>query len=78
MLLQLQKSLEDVGSNITVTTDSSTPDRAVVFGLYYTSFSIKDARFEAFNMPREKHLEGMTQMLDKLHTQNLIGVNDFD
>ena len=59
MLLQLQKSLEDVGSNLTITTDSSTPDRAVVFGLYYTSFSFKDARFEAFNMPREKHLPEM-------------------
>ncbi len=78
MLLQLQKSLEDVGSNITVTTDSSTPDRAVVFGLYYTSFSFKDARFEAFNMPREKHLPEMPEMLDKIKTQNLIGVNDFD
>ena len=78
MLLQLQKSLEDVGSNLVVTTDSSTPDRAVVFGLYYTSFSFKDARFEAFNMPREKHLPEMPEMLDKIRTQNLIGVNDFD
>ena len=40
MLLQLQKSLEDVGSNLTITTDSSTPDRAVVFGFVLHFFLI--------------------------------------
>ena len=29
-------------------------------------------------MPREKHLPEMPEMLDKIKSQNLIGVNDFD
>ena len=78
MLLQLQKSLEEVGSDICVTTDSSTPDRATVFGLYYIGFAFKNLGFEAINMPREKHLEGMSDMVQKLKTKNLIGVNNFD
>lgn len=55
MLIQLQKSLEDIGSKIVVTTDSSSPDRAVVFGTYYTRFSIKKGTFESINFPNEKH-----------------------
>jgi hypothetical protein len=55
MLIQLQKSLEDIGSKIVVTTDSSSPDRAVVFGTYYTRFSIKKGTFESLNFPNEKH-----------------------
>jgi queuine/archaeosine tRNA-ribosyltransferase len=52
MLSQLQKSLNEVGSNVTVTTDSSSPDRAVVFGSYYTNYNMKRAVFESINIPK--------------------------
>jgi hypothetical protein len=51
MLIQLQKSLEDIGSNITVTTDSSTPDRHVVYGLYFINYSIKHENLDAITFP---------------------------
>ena len=52
MLNQLQKSLNEVGSNIVVTTDSSSPDRAVVFGSYYHSYDFKKAVFRSINGPK--------------------------
>ena len=52
MLNQLQKSLNEVGSNIVVTTDSSSPDRAVVFGSYYHSYDFKKAVFRSINVPK--------------------------
>ena len=52
MLEQLQKSLNEVGSNMRVTTDSSSPDRAVVFGSFYSGYSIKRATFESINIPK--------------------------
>jgi len=51
MLLQLQKSLEEVGSDVIITTDSSSPDRAVVFGHYYLGYHIKRGSFEMINLP---------------------------
>ena len=78
MLLQLQKSLEDIGSHVTVTTDSSSPDRSVAFGTYYMSFSLKKGNFDSITMPRDKHLEGMEQMVSNLKYNGLYGVNEFD
>ncbi len=52
MLNQLQKSLNEVGSNIVVTTDSSSPDRAVVFGSYYHSYDFKKPAFRSINVPK--------------------------
>ena len=52
MLNQLQKSLNEVGSNIVVTTDSSSPDRAVVFGSYYLNYNFKKATFQSINVPK--------------------------
>ena len=52
MLNQLQKSLNEIGSNIVVTTDSSSPDRAVVFGSYYLNYNFKKATFQSINVPK--------------------------
>jgi len=52
MLNQLQKSLNEVGSKIVVTTDSSSPDRAVVFGGYYLDYNFKKASFQSINVPK--------------------------
>ena len=52
MLNQLQKSLNEVGSDIVVTTDSSSPDRAVVFGSYYYNYNFKKATFQSLNIPK--------------------------
>lgn len=63
MLSQLAKSLSDVGSKAIITTDSSSPDRAVVFGTFITDYSIKKGSFESINFPNEKHqgLDVMTE-----------------
>jgi len=52
MLNQLQKSLNEVDSKIIVTTDSSSPDRAVVFGSYYHSYDFKKPSFRSINVPK--------------------------
>ena len=52
MLNQLQKSLNEVDSKIIVTTDSSSPDRAVVFGSYYHSYDFKKPAFRSINVPK--------------------------
>ncbi|MFY8160761.1 MAG: hypothetical protein ACOVNU_05480, partial [Candidatus Kapaibacteriota bacterium] len=53
--LQLQKSLNEIGSNVIVTCDSSTPQRAVIWGTYYTEFNLKDGRFHNAVFPNIKH-----------------------
>ena len=52
MLNQLQKSLNEIDSKIIVTTDSSSPDRAVVFGSYYYGYDFKKATFRSLNVPK--------------------------
>jgi queuine/archaeosine tRNA-ribosyltransferase len=52
MLNQLQKSLNEIDSNIVVTTDSSSPDRAVVFGSYYHGYDFKKPAFRSINVPK--------------------------
>ena len=52
ILEQLQKSLKEVGSNVQVTTDSSSPDYAVVFGGYYLNYNFKKASFQSINVPK--------------------------
>ena len=52
MLNQLQKSLNEIDSDIIVTTDSSSPDRAVVFGSYYYGYDFKKAVFRSLNVPK--------------------------
>jgi len=52
MLNQLQKSLNEVDSNVVVTTDSSSPDRAVVFGSYYLGYNFKKPAFTSINVPK--------------------------
>lgn len=54
ILSQLQKSLNDIGSTMQVTTDSSTPSRAVVYGLYYHDVNFKNASFGSLHIPKER------------------------
>lgn len=54
ILSQLQKSLNDIGSEMRVTTDSSTPSRAVVYGLYYHDVNFKNATFGSLHIPKER------------------------
>ena len=56
MLQQLQKSLDSVGSNMRVTTDSSSPDYAVVFGGYYMNYSLKRMNIESVNFPKKEDI----------------------
>ena len=78
MLIQLQKSLEDVGSNVTVTTDSSSPDRAVVFGTFYTNFTIKNATFQSINFPNKKHNGNIINDFSVLPNKSWPRLHDFD
>lgn len=54
MLAQLQKSLDDAGSKITITTDSSTPSRTVSYGFYYTGYDLKSLNFSYIHLPRKE------------------------
>lgn len=54
ILSQIQKSLNDIGSTMQVTTDSSTPSRASVYGLYYHDVNLKDASFNSLHIPKER------------------------
>lgn len=54
ILSQLQKSLNDVNSTMQVTTDSSTPSRAVVYGLYYHTVSYKNASWGSLHIPKDR------------------------
>ena len=56
MLQQLQNSLNSVGSNMRVTTDSSSPDYAVVFGGYYMNYSLKKMTMESVNLPKKEDI----------------------
>jgi len=56
MLEQLQKSLNSIGSNMRVTTDSSSPDYAVVFGGYYLNYSFKKMSIESVNFPKREDI----------------------
>jgi hypothetical protein len=51
-LSQLQKSLSEVGSNMTVTTDSSSPSRSVAFGLYYIGANLNIDSFKSIHIPK--------------------------
>ena len=56
ILERLQKSLSEIGSSIQVTTDSSSPDYAVVFGGYYMGFSLKRMNIESVNLPKREDI----------------------
>jgi hypothetical protein len=76
--LQLQKSLNEVGSNITVTSDSSSADRSVVFGTYFTGFNIKNIRFETIHLPDMKHHPDVIKRIVESGNYELPQVTNFD
>ena len=51
-LAQIQKSFAEVGSNMRVTTDSSSPSRSVGFGLYYTGANFGSDSFKSIHLPK--------------------------
>lgn len=59
-LSQIQKSLDEVGSNVRVMTDSSSPNNASRFGFYYTGFDLKTDTFRDIRMPRTKDMDEAT------------------
>tara|TARA_R110002020_G_scaffold300769_2_gene516303 strand:- start:78 stop:1280 length:1203 start_codon:yes stop_codon:yes gene_type:complete len=79
MLSQLAKSFSDVGSNALITTDSSSPDRAVVFGTFVTDYSLKRGSFESINFPNEKHQgEAIMKEFTQLSNQSWPRMTSFD
>lgn len=52
ILSQIQKSLNEIGSNVQVMTDSSTPSRCAPFGYYYYQFDLKSLKFQYAHIPR--------------------------
>lgn len=63
ILSQFQKSLNDIGSHVQVTTDSSSPNNASRFGTYYTRGDLKDGAFKQIHVPKFK-LEGKFDMIE--------------
>jgi len=78
MLKQLSKSIGEVGSKAIITTDSSSPDRAVVFGTFYTGFSMKRGTFESVNFPNEKHQGDIIHQFNELPDKRWPRLTDFD
>ena len=79
MLSQLAKSFSDVGSKALITTDSSSPDRAVVFGTFVTDYSLKRGSFESINFPNEKHQgEAVMKEFAQLSDQSWPRMTSFD
>ena len=54
IIAQLQKSLNDIGSEMQVTTDSSTPSRAVTYGRYFYDVDFRSATFRSLHIPKER------------------------
>jgi len=78
MLLQLQKSLQELDLGITVTTDSSSPDRAVVFGTYYTGYSIKRGTWESIGFPNEANHADLIDSFVSLENPAFPYTTEFD
>ena len=78
MLKQLSKSIGDVGSKAIITTDSSSPDRAVVFGTFYTGFSMKRGTFESVGFPNAKHNSDIINDFNNLPVKSWPRLTDFD
>ena len=78
MLKQLSKSIGDVGSKAIITTDSSSPDRAVVFGTFYTGFSMKRGTFESVGFPNAKHNGDIINDFNNLPIKSWPRLTDFD
>lgn len=73
ILSQIQKSLVDINSKIQVTTDSSTPSRAVVYGLYYYDFDLKACTFRSLHVPKEfakNNANRVKHSINKLTNEN--------
>lgn len=54
VLSQLQKSLNDINSPVQITTDSSTPSRAVTYGLYYYDVDLRGPSYRSLHIPKER------------------------
>lgn len=73
ILSQLQKSLNEIGSDIQVTTDSSSPNNGSRFGTYYTHADLKTGAFKNIHIPKPslgkdfKIIDGL-KMLPKTST----------
>lgn len=73
MLAQFQKSLNDIGSTITATTDSSTPSRCVSYGYYYMGYDFKNLNFNYTHIPRKDHFD-----FSGVKTKSMPIMNDMD
>lgn len=56
VLTEIQKCLEDIGSEITVTFDSSSPSRSTMYGLFYTGYNTRSGNFEYIRIPRTQDI----------------------
>lgn len=54
MFAKIQHEINKLGSNIVLTTDSSTPSRSTSYGFYYTGFDLREAKFRYINLPNKK------------------------
>lgn len=57
ILAQFQRSLNEVGSNMRVTTDSSSPSRSTIFGFYYIGYDLNRGVFKYIHVPRHSETD---------------------
>lgn len=77
LLAQIQKSLDSVGSNITLTCDSSSPSRSVVYGYYYLGFDFKEMSFRMIQLPSRDLFKNKIQSGYEYFTRAPV-INDID
>jgi hypothetical protein len=78
LMLYMQKIFDEMGLDITVTTDSSSPDRSVVFGTYYIGASMKRGTWETINFPNEANHADIVDELVALNNPRWPFVTEFD
>lgn len=78
ILAQIQKSFNDIGSVMTLTTDSSTPSRSTTYGYYYTSYDLKTMKFQYVKIPRHRKESADDIIPFKSHVPGLPKVTIFD
>lgn len=75
ILSQLQKSLNDVGSPVQLTTDSSSPNRATSFGTIYIGYDLKRMNFKSIHYPKHTIEHGKDK--SNFSTKELVKSNDY-
>lgn len=66
LLMYVQRKVQETGSNLILTCDSSSPSKGAVFGTMYLDFDIKGVRFINSKMPSVKNERSIVEKMAKM------------